>query len=151
MSDAGIYAYDKVHQNTERRGIAEIGKRIPGMKDACAVQQRALRVGHLFLQAYEFEARIEQPSEPLQLDASALARKRISLPDYANSESGFSAESIPPQCDFVFIGRDVARAGYTPDIRLERERETHDGRVQIKLGDHRVVIDNPDVGIEAPH
>ena len=72
MSDTRIDAYDKIHENAQCRSVAEVGKRIPGIKDARTVQPSVLRVGHLFLQAYEFEAWIEQPPEQLKLYASAL-------------------------------------------------------------------------------
>src|SRR3954465_14259668 len=71
MSDARIDAYDKIHKNAQRRSVAEVGKRISGIKDARTVQLSALRVGNLFLQADEFDAWIEQPPEQLKLYAPA--------------------------------------------------------------------------------
>ena len=56
MSDARIDAYDKIHENAQRGSVAEVGKRIPGIKYARTAQQSVLRVGHLFLQAYEFDS-----------------------------------------------------------------------------------------------
>jgi hypothetical protein len=151
MSDARIDAYDEIHENAQRRSIAEVGKRISGMKDARSVQPGALRVGHLFLQTYEFEVWIEQAPEQLKLYASAPVWYWIPAPDDAHSRLGFPAEPIPPHCHFFFIGRKVARAGYTPDICLERERETQQRTVEIKLWDVRIEIHNMCVGIEAPH
>jgi hypothetical protein len=95
MSDARIDAQDKIHESAQRRRIAKVGKRISGMQDARTVQQSALRVGHLFLQASEFEARIEQPPEQLKLYAPALVWYWLPAPDYANSRFVFSAEPMP--------------------------------------------------------
>src|ERR1700741_14676 len=112
MSDARVDAYNKVHQNAQRRRIAEVGKRVSGVKDARAVQPHPLRIGHLFLQADEFEAWVEQPLEQPKIYASALVRYWVPAPNDANSRFGFAAEPMLPRGYLLFIGRNVARAGY---------------------------------------
>ena len=93
------------------------------MEHARTVQPSALRVGHLFLQAYEFAVWIEQSLELLQFYTSMLVWYGFAAPDYANPRLGFASEPMLPRCYFLFIGGNVARAGYAPDICLERRAE----------------------------
>src|SRR5215469_5652000 len=107
MSDTGIDADHQIHEMTERGRVGEVMERAAEMGDILSLQPKPIFVFHVFLEADERAALIEQTPKNLQIYAAIHVGFDVAAPDDADARLQSLAKPSAPCRDFPIIDIEI--------------------------------------------